>query len=328
MKAIVATKYGQPDVLECREVAKPVPQDNEVLVKIYATTVTAGDSRSRSFNVPSSLWIPARLTLGLTKPKKSIPGMVLAGAVEAVGKDVKAFKVGDQIYAYDITKLSTYAEYATVPESSALAMKPSTVGYEEAVAIPFGGVTALNFLKRGNIKSGQQILIYGASGSVGTSAIQLAKHFGTEVTAVCSTSNIKLMQSLGADHVIDYTREDFTKNGKTYDIIFDTVGKTSLSASLESLKKDGSYLQAVSGPAVLIQMQIASKRTGKTLIGGTAHPTKEDLEYLSRLVDDGAIKPVIDRSYPLQEMIEAHRYVDAGHKKGNVVITVEHNYIA
>ncbi len=328
MKAIVATKYGSPEVLECQEVAKPLPKDNEVLVKVYATTVTAGDSRVRSFTVPRSVWIPARLTLGLTKPKKSIPGMVLAGEVEAIGANVTEYQVGDAVYTYNITQLSAYAEYACVPETSAIALKPSTISYEEAVALPFGGVTALYFLKKGNIQRGQQVLVYGASGSVGTSAIQLAKHFGTEVTAVCSTSNIKLMQSLGADHVIDYTREDFTKNGKTYDIIFDTVGKTSLSDSLESLKKDGSYLQAVSGPAVLIQMQIASKRTGKTLIGGTAHPTKEDLEYLSRLVDAGAIKPVIDRSYPLQEMIEAHRYVDAGHKKGNVVITVEHNYIA
>lgn len=328
MKAIVATKYGQPDVLELREVAKPSPQDNEVLVKVHATTVTAGDSRVRSFTVPRSVWIPARLTLGWTKPKKSIPGMVLAGEIEAVGKDVTGFKIGDQVYAYDITLQSTYAEYACVPENSAIAFKPSMISYEEAVAIPFGGVTALNLLKRGNIKSGQHVLIYGASGSVGTSAIQLAKHFGADVTAVCSTNNVELVKSLGADHVIDYTREDFTSNGKTYDIIFDTVGKTSFSNSLESLKKDGSYLQAVSGPAVLIQMQIASKRTGKTLIGGTATPTKDNLDFLRELVEAGAIKPVIDRCYPLQDMIEAHRYVDAGHKKGNVVIKVEHHYTA
>ncbi|MEQ8671858.1 MAG: NAD(P)-dependent alcohol dehydrogenase [Aggregatilineales bacterium] len=322
MKAIVATKYGSPEVLEYREVTKPIPADNEVLVKVYATTVTAGDSRVRSFTVPRSLWLPARLTLGLTKPKKSIPGMVLAGEVEAVGKDVRRFKMGDQVYAYDITQLSAYAEYACVPENSALAMKPSNISYEEAVAVPFGGVTALNFLKRGNIKSGQQVLIYGASGSVGTSAIQIAKYFGAEVTAVCSTPNIELVKSLGADHIIDYTREDFTRNGKTYDIIFDTVGKTLLSDALNSLNKPGNYLQAVSGPALLIQMQLVSRKTGKTLIGGTATPTRDDLDFLRELVESGKIKAVIDRCYPLEHMIEAHRYVDSGHKKGNVVITV------
>lgn len=328
MKAIVATKYGSPDVLEVTNVEKPVPQNNEILVKVYATTVTAGDARVRSFNVPRSLWLPARLTLGLTKPKKSIPGMVLAGKVEAVGADVKEYLVGDAVYAYDITQLSTYAEYACVPANSALALKPSTLTYEEVAALPFGGVTALYFLKKGNIQSGQQVLVYGASGSVGTFAIQIAKHFGAEVTGVCSTSNIELVKSLGADDVIDYTREDFTRNGKTYDIIFDTVGKTSLADSLNSLKTDGSYLQAVSAPAVLIQMQIASMRTGKTLIGGTANPTKDDLDYLNMLVEGGKIKPVIDRCYPLEQMVEAHRYVDTGHKKGDVVITVQHAHEA
>lgn len=323
MKAIVATKYGSPDVLEMQEVAKPSPQENEVLVKIHSTTVTSGDSRVRSFTVPRSVWVPARLTLGLTKPKKAIPGMVLAGEVEAVGKDVKRFKKGDQVYAYDITLLSTYAEYACVPENRAMALKPVNISYEEAVAIPFGGVTALYFLKKGNIKSGQQVLIYGASGSVGTLAIQIAKHFGATVTAVCSSANFALVKSLGADEVIDYTREDFTTNGKTYDIIFDAVGKTSLSESLPSLAADGSYLQAVSGPAIMIQMQLASRRTSKTLVGGTAVPTAEDLEFLNTLVESGKIKPVIDRCYPLEHMSEAHRYVDAGHKKGNVVITVE-----
>jgi len=325
MKAIVATKYGSPDVLKLTDVAKPIPQNNEILVKVYATTVTAGDARVRSFNVPRSLWLPARLTLGLTKPKKSIPGMVLAGEVEAVGADVNEYKVGDAVYAYDITQLSAYAEYACVPVNSALALKPPTLTYEEVAALPFGGVTALYFLKKGNIQRGQQVLVYGASGSVGTFAVQLAKHFGAEVTAVCSTRNVELVKSLGADTVIDYTREDFTKNGKTYDIIFDTVGKTPLPDTLKFLKDGGSYLQAVSGPAVLIQMLIASKRTGKTLIGGTANPTKDDLDYLNKLVETGKLKPVIDRCYPLEQIIEAHRYVDTGHKKGDVVITIAHN---
>lgn len=320
MKAIVATRYGTPDVLELREVAKPVPRDNEVLIKVYATTVTAGDSRVRSFTVPPSAWLPARITLGLRKPKKTIPGMVLAGEVESVGTEVRRFSKGDQVYAYDITRLSTYAEYACVSEKSALALKPLTVTYEEAAAIPFGAVTALHFLRKGKIQSGQQVLIYGASGSVGTFAVQLAKYFGAEVTAVCSTTNVELVRSLGADRVIDYTKEDFTRSGETYDIIFDTVGKSSLSASLRSLKKEGTYLQAVAGPAQLIQMRWASIRSGKTLTGGTAVPTSEDLIYLKELVEAGKIKPVIDRCYPLEQVVEAHRYVDQGHKKGNVVI--------
>ncbi len=325
MKAIVVTKYGPPEVLQLSEVAKPVPKDNEVLVKVYATTVTSGDSRVRGFNVPRSAWLPARLTLGLSKPRKTIPGMVLAGEVESTGKDVKQFKKGDPVYAYDITRLSTYAEYACVPENKALALIPATFTYEEAAALPFGAVTALYFLRKGNIHSGQHVLIYGASSSVGTAAVQLVKHFGAEVTGVCSTANVELVKSLGADHVIDYTRADFTKNGEHYDIIFDTVGKTSLASSLESLKESGSYLQAVAGPALLIQMQWAARTTGKSLIGGTATPKVEDLVYLNGLAESGKIKPVIDRCYRLEDMVQAHHYVDLGHKKGNVVITVAHD---
>ena len=325
MKAIVCVKYGPPDSLQLKEVEKPTPKDDEILVKVYATTVTAGDTRVRSFTVPLSAWLPARITLGLRKPRKAIPGMVLAGEVEAVGKEVKQFKEGDQIYAYDITRLSTYAEYACLPENSAVVCKPSTVTYEEAAAIPFGGITALHFLKKGKIHSGQKVLIYGASGSVGTFAVQLAKYFGAEVTGVCSTTNVALVKSLGADQVIDYTKEDFSRSGETYDIIFDTVGKSSLSGCLRSLKKEGSYLQAVAGPALLVQMRWASMMSGKTLIGGTAVPKTEDLIYLNELVEAGKIKPVIDRCYPLDKIVEAHKYVDQGHKKGNVVIKVEQN---
>ncbi|MFN8531119.1 MAG: NAD(P)-dependent alcohol dehydrogenase [Anaerolineae bacterium] len=322
MKAVIATRYGAPEVLELQEVVKPVPKANEVLVKIHATTVTAGDARVRSFTVPRSAWLPARLTLGLTKPKKAIPGMVLAGEVEAVGSAVKRFKQGDSVYAYDITRLSTYAEYACVPENSAIAAKPSTLTYEEAAAIPFGAVTALYFLKKANVRSGQRVLIYGASGSVGTSAVQLAKHFGAEVTAVCSTANMEWVKSLGADHVLDYTKEDFTAQNETYDIIFDTVGKTSIDSSLRRLNPQGAYLQAVADPALLIQMLWMSKRSGKTLIGGTATPTAEALETLSQLAESRKLHPVIDRCYSLEQIVEAHRYVDQGHKKGNVVISV------
>lgn len=322
MKAIVATRYGSPEVLELQEAAKPAPKDDEVLIRVHATTVTSGDIRVRSFTVPRSFWLPARLTLGLTKPKKAIPGMVLAGEVESVGKAVTRFQAGDPVYAYDLTRLSAYAEYACVPEDSAVAVKPANVSYEEAAAIPFGGVTALHFLKKGNIRSGQHVLIYGASGSVGTAAVQLARHFGAHVTAVCSASNVDMVKSLGADRVIDYTKEDFTQGGETYDIIFDTVGKTSLWGSLSVLRQTGSYLQAVSGPALLIQMLWAARRTGKTLIGGTATPTTENLMSLNELVEAGKLKPVIDRCYPLERAVEAHRYVDSGHKKGNVVIAV------
>lgn len=322
MKAIIATKYGSPEVLELRNVDKPIPTDSEILVKVYATTITSGDIRVRSFDVPRSFWLPARLTLGLTKPKKAIPGMVIAGEVEAVGKDVKRFKPGDAVYAYNLTRLSAYAEYACVPESSAAAPKPSNVTYEEAAALPFGGVTALHFLTKGGIRPGQRVLIYGASGSVGTAAVQVAKHFGAHVTAVCSTANVAMVKALGADRVIDYTKTDFTQGGESYDIIFDTVGKTSLSASLEMLKPEGSYLQAVAGPADLIQMQLAARRTGKRMVGGTATPTPEALASLNELVEAGTLKPVIDRCYPLEAVVEAHRYVDMGHKKGNVVIAV------
>lgn len=325
MKAIVATKYGPPEVLQLREVDKPSPQNSEVLVKVYATTVTSGDARVRSFDVPPLLWLPARLTLGLTKPKKSIPGMVVAGEVVSVGQDVKQYKVGDQVYAYHITQLSAYAEYACVPESGALALKPEDLSYEDAAALPFGGVTALYFLRKGKIQRGQQVLIYGASGSVGTAAVQIAKHFGATVTGVCSTANVALMKSLGADQVIDYTQQDFTRSSERYDIIFDTVGKTLLSTSLPKLKPSGSYLQAVAGPGLLIQMQRAARKTGLTLVGGTANPTADDLLYLNELVKTGQFRPVIDRRYALEDMAEAHRYVDTGHKKGNVVVTLTHN---
>ncbi len=323
MKAIICTKYGPPEVLQLKEVAKPVPRDHEILVKVSATTVTTADIRQRSATVPLSFWLPAHLMFGWSKPRKSILGTVLAGEVEAVGKEVKQWKKGDQIYAYDIVKFRTYAEYTCLPENSAIALKPSTVTYEEAAAIPFGGVTALNFLRKGKIEAGQHVLIYGASGSVGSWAVQLAKHFGARVTGVCSTANVALVKSLGADQVIDYTKEDFTRNDETYDILFDAVGKTSFPGCLKSLKKTGVYLQSVAAPALSLRMLWAGMTSSKTLIGGEATPTTEDLIYLKELVEAGKIKPVIDRCYPLQQIVEAHRYVDQGHKKGDVVITVQ-----
>jgi NADPH:quinone reductase-like Zn-dependent oxidoreductase len=325
MKAILCTRYGPPEVLQLKEVEKPAPKDQEVLVKVYATTVTAGDARVRSFTVPPSFWLLGRLTLGLSKPRKAILGMVVAGEIEAVGKAVNRLKVGDQICAYDLRRIGAYAEYACVPETSAIVLKPPTLTYQEAAAIPFGGITALYFLKQGKIRSGQHVLIYGASGSVGTFAVLLAKYFGAVVTGVCSTSHVEVVRSLGADQVIDYTQEDFTKSGVTYDIIFDTVGKSSLSGCLRALKQEGSYLQATAGPALLAQMRWASMRSGKSLIGGTAPLKTDDLRYLTELVEAGKIKPIIDRSYSLEQMVEAHRYVDQGHKQGDVVITVKQN---
>lgn len=327
MKAIVYHQYGSPDVLRLEEVEKPAPKDNEVLVKVYATTVTAGDSRMRSFTVPLSFWLFARIALGLRKPKNAVLGMELAGEIEAVGKDVKLFKKGDPVFASSIEHgFGAYAEYKCLPEDGLLAVKPTNMSYEEAAAVPIGGRTALYFLREANIQSGQNVLIYGASGSVGTFAVQLAKYYGAEVTAVCSASNLELVKFLGADKVIDYTKEDFTKNGKTYDVIFDTVGKGSFSDCMRSLKKEGSYLQAVSAPAIGLRMLWTSITSSKKTVGGGPPPKPEDLVFLKELIEAGKITSVVDRCYPMAQIAEAHSYVDKGHKKGNVVIIVDHHH--
>ncbi len=331
MKAIVYTKYGPPDVLQLKEVEKPNPKDNEVLIRVYATTVTSGDCNARSFKfAPKLFWLPARMYFGLLRPKITILGTELAGEIEAVGKDVKLFKEGDQVYGGTGLSMGAYAEYRCLPEEGVLAIKPANMSYEEAAAAN-GVITAFPFLRdAGNIQAGQKVLIYGASGSVGTTSVQVAKYFGAEVTGVCSTANLELVKSLGADKVIDYTKEDFTKTGETYDIIFDAVGKSSFSRCKRVLNQKGIYLTTTITLAGLLQLLWASMVGGKKakfMTAGLRPPGEitKDLILGKELMEAGKIKPVIDRSYPLEEIVEAHRYVEAGHKKGNVVITVAHS---
>jgi NADPH:quinone reductase-like Zn-dependent oxidoreductase len=302
MKAIVATKFGGPEVLQLKEVQKPTPKDNEILIRVHATTVSAGDIRMRSLDVPPLFWLPARITLGFTKPKHPIYGMELAGDVEAIGKDVTRFKVGDPVFASTLTEnFGGYAEYKCMPEQAMVAIKPHTMTYEEAAAVPIGATTALRLLRKGSIQRGQRVLIYGASGSVGTYAIQLAKYFGAEVTGVCSTANLDMVKALGADHVIDYTKEDFSSRAERYDVIFDTLAKFPKASYAEVLAPQGTYVSMA---------RLSTKESMENLI------------FIRERIEAGEINAVIGRCYPLEQMVEAHRYVDTGHKQGNVVIKV------
>ena len=316
MKAIVYTKFGPPEVLHLQEVEKPTPKDNEVLIKIIATTVVKEDPDMRAspgFN-------------GFLKPRHPILGQELAGEVEAIGKNVTRFRPGDQVFGIDM--FGAYAEYKCMPENGALAIKPTNVSYEEAASIPNGALTALPFLRdKARIQSGQTVLIYGASGSVGAAAVQLARYYGAKVTGVCSAANLDMVRALGAEQVIDYTREDFTETGTTYDIIFDTVGKISYSKCKGSLTGDGIYLATVPTPVMMLQVLWPARSGGKKakFVAAGLRPAWEkikDLVFLTKLIEEGKMKPVIDRCYPLEQIVEAHRYVEQGHKKGNVVITV------
>jgi NADPH:quinone reductase-like Zn-dependent oxidoreductase len=322
MRAIVYKKYGPPEVLQLAEVEKPVPQDQEVLVKIHATTVTAGDCRVRSFTIPPAFWLPARISLGVKSPKKPILGLELAGEIESVGKDVKRFKKGDQVFAATLIDFGAYAEYKSLPEDAAIAIKPSNLTYEEAAALPIAARTALHYVRKANIRKGQNVLVYGASGSVGTYAVQLARYFGAQVTGVSSTANLELVKTLGAYKVIDYTKEDFSDSGETYDVIFEAVDKSSFSACMKALQDGGIYLN-VTTPFPSLQMIRTKVRTNKKIMLGENPPeSAEDLTFLKELVEAGKLKPVIDRRYPMEQIVEAHRYVDTGHKRGNVVITI------
>ncbi|MCJ7989867.1 NAD(P)-dependent alcohol dehydrogenase [Priestia sp. OVS21] len=303
MKAMVCTKYGKPDVLQLEEVEKPIPKENEILIKIHATTVTSGDCRVRSFNSPLLLWLPMRIVLGLRKPRKSILGVELAGEVEDVGKNVTRFKKGDQLFAMTGMKFGGYAEYICLPEKGTIAVKPENVTHEEAASISFGGTTALHFFRKGNIQAGQKVLIYGASGAVGTAAVQLASYYGAEVTGVCSAKNSELVKSLGADYVIDYQNEDFNKKEERYNLIFDAIGKITKNQCKGAL--------ALNGRFVSVEGQ------------GIAKVQTEDLLLLKKLMEEGQIKSVIDRCYSLEQVPEAHEYVETGHKIGSVVVTLK-----
>jgi NADPH:quinone reductase-like Zn-dependent oxidoreductase len=327
MKAIMWTAYGPPEVLQLEEVEKPTPKANEVLIRIVATTVTAGDCEARNLKFPILFRLPVQMYVGLRKPRRiTILGQELAGEIEAIGKDVKRFKAGDQVFGTTGLGFGAYAEYICLPEKSAmgvLATKPANMTYEEAAAVPTGGLEALHFIRNGNIQRGEKVLIIGAGGSIGTFAVQLARYFGAEVTGVDSSGKLNMLRAIGADHVIDYTQEDITKRAEIYDVIFDVMGKSSFSGSVRSLEQNGRYLLGNAGLSQMVRGRWTSIRSSKKVIIGAANQKNEDLLFLKALIEAGKIKAVIDRSYPLEQIAEAHRYVEAGQKKGNVVITVE-----
>ncbi len=323
MKAAVYERYGPPGVVEIREVEKPTINDNDILIRIRATTVSSGDWRVRSLEVPFGFGLLARMFFGLFRPKQPILGAELAGDVAAVGKDVRKFTIGDAVIAFPGAGLGCHAEYRSMPEDGAVALKPANLTYEEATALCFGGTTALHFLKeKAKVQRGEKVLIIGASGAVGTAAVQLAKYFGAEVTAVCSAANLELVKSIGADKVIDYTKEDFTKGGNTYDIIFDAAGTASFLQCKDVLNENGRLLMVVAGLPQMAQIAWASVTSSKKVFAGPAAERVEDLHFLKELARTGAFKPVIDRHYPLERIVEAHAYVDTGRKKGSVIINI------
>jgi NADPH:quinone reductase-like Zn-dependent oxidoreductase len=327
MKAIVHTAYGPPDELQLKEVEKPVPKDNEVLIKIHATTVTTTDCNIRNMTfLPKLLRLPMRMQFGFQKPKIKILGVDLAGEIEAAGKDVTRFKIGDQVFGTPEPIMGAHAEFICMPEDGVLAKKPANMTFEEAATVTLAGHTALYFIRdQGKIQAGQKVLINGASGAVGTIAVQLAKYYGAEVTGVCSAANLEMVKSLGADKVIDYTKEDFTQSRETYDVIFDAVNKSSFLRCRNSLREKGVYLLTMPSLTFLLHTLWASMVGDKKIMNGSREATVEDLLFFKELIEAGKLRTVIDRRYPLEQTAEAFRYVEQGHKKGNVVITVVHN---
>ena len=330
MRAIIYTKYGPPEVLQLKEIAKPTPKDNEVLIRVYAAPVSFGDIMARDFKkisphkftMPLPLWLPTRMFFGFTKPRIRILGSEFAGKIEAVGKNVKLFKEGDQVFGYRGQRFGAYAEYLCMPENGMVVIKPANMTYEEASTVPYGAIMASSILRKVNIQKGQKILINGASGGIGSMALQLAKYFGAEVTGVCGTPRLEFVKSLGADKVIDYTKEDFTENGETYDLIFDILGKSSLSRCKNSLNQNGCYLLASFKMKQLFQMLWTSITGNRKVICAMASEKVEDLIFIKELIETGKIKSIIDKRFPLEQTAEAHRYVEEGQKKGNVVITM------
>lgn len=319
MKAAVYTKYGPPEVLQLQETEKPSPKDNEILLRLEATAVNSGDLRIRKAD-PFGI----RLFFGLMKPKRNILGAVFSGEIVSVGKDVRLFHVGDEVFGHTDMRFGAYAEYMSLSESSTVALKPDSLKHTEAAVIPFGGTTALHFIKKAKIKPGQKVLINGASGAVGSAAIQLAKYFGARVTGICSTANIGLVKSLGADEVIDYTKSDFTKNSETYDIIFDTVNKIPFSNGIKSLNKNGILILSSAGMSEMLQGFWTSMTNSKKVLTGVISHNADDINFLKNLIESNKLKPVIDKTYPLEQIVEAHAYVEQGHKKGNVAIVINH----
>ena len=330
MKAIVYHEYGPPEVLKLEEIAKPSPKDNEIMIRVYATSVNIGDIWARNFkaisprefSMPLPLWLPARMYFGLTKPKINILGSEFAGKVDIVGKNVKRFKKGDEVFGYRGQKMGANAEYLCMPEDGLVTNKPTNMTYEEAAAVPYGALTALNLLRKVDIQPGQSVLIHGASGGIGSAAVQLAKYFGATVTGVCATPRLEFVKALGADQVVDYTKEDFTQNGETYDLIFDILGKSSFSRCKNSLKQNGRYLLASFKMAQIFQMLWTSMVGDKKVICALSSENQKDLVFIQELVEAGKIKSIIDRSFLPEQAAEAHRYIEKGHKKASVVITI------
>jgi NADPH:quinone reductase-like Zn-dependent oxidoreductase len=322
VKAIVCTRYGPPDVLELRDVEKPTPKDNEVLVRVHASSVTMGDCELRGLKVPFEWKLLLRIGFGISAPRKKILGQEIAGEIDSTGKDVTRFKKGDQVFALTGLHLGAYAEYDCLAENAILAIKPANMSYEEAAVVPAGGLHAINFLRRASIQPGQEVLIRGAGGSIGTLAVQLAKSYGGIVTGVDRTSKLDMIRSIGADYAIDYTKEDFTKNGKAYDVVFDAVGRSSFSDLLRTVKPDGYLLLGNPGLSQLFR-GLGGSKSGRKVLRWTGSYPAQDLADLRELIEAGKLRSVIDRRYPLERMVEAHRYVDTGEKQGNVVITVD-----